>query len=363
MNRTPEATKAKEAPYASQRLRYVAENLYRNENDVYYVKMKKHGKQYKQSLDTHDRKTADRKLTEFEKKVEREADEMPDVLFEDHAETWLASIKAGLKEMSYRRRETCVNQLKPFFAGKMMREIKNDHFERWQAKRATVAAQTFNLDRDTLSLIFEYAKKLNIVRDNPVKEIKKRKRTKKVVVPPTRDQFKKLVETIRANVWAKEAGPLVEFLAYTGQRLNEALQVRWKDIDFKKDNILITGGERGTKNLKQRVIPLFPPVKALLLRISEGKEMPANDCIFTHKSSKTALKRACRVMGLAKDEYFNHHSMRHFFCSNAIEEGIDFARIAQWLGHSDGGKLAASTYGHLRKSHGDEQAKKMTFTA
>jgi site-specific recombinase XerD len=55
--------------------------------------------------------------------------------------------------------------------------------------------------------------------------------------------------------------------------------------------------------------------------------------------------------------------MRHYFCSNAIEAGIDFKVIAGWLGHKDGGILVAKTYGHLRDTHSFEMAKRMTNNA
>ncbi len=55
--------------------------------------------------------------------------------------------------------------------------------------------------------------------------------------------------------------------------------------------------------------------------------------------------------------------MRHFFCSNAIESGVDFKVIAGWLGHVDGGVLVARTYGHLRDVHSREMAKRITFDA
>jgi site-specific recombinase XerD len=55
--------------------------------------------------------------------------------------------------------------------------------------------------------------------------------------------------------------------------------------------------------------------------------------------------------------------MRHFFCSNAIEAGIDFKVIAEWLGHKDGGILVAKTYGHLRAEHSAAMAKRITFDA
>ena len=43
---------------------------------------------------------------------------------------------------------------------------------------------------------------------------------------------------------------------------------------------------------------------------------------------KKALITACKKSGLP---HFGHHSMRHFFCSNAIEAGCDFKVIAEWL--------------------------------
>ena len=54
--------------------------------------------------------------------------------------------------------------------------------------------------------------------------------------------------------------------------------------------------------------------------------------------------------------------MRHFFVSNAIEAGVDFATIAAWVGHKDGGVLVAKTYGHLRQSHSAAMAERMSFT-
>jgi integrase len=60
------------------------------------------------------------------------------------------------------------------------------------------------------------------------------------------------------------------------------------------------------------------------------------------------LAGACKRAGLS---HWGHHAMRHFFCSTAIEAGIDFKVIAEYLGHKDSGILVAKTYGHLRAEH------------
>jgi integrase len=72
------------------------------------------------------------------------------------------------------------------------------------------------------------------------------------------------------------------------------------------------------------------------------------------------MQSACKKAGLPE---FHHHSLRHFFVSNAIEQGVDFKTIAAWVGHKDGGMLVAKTYGHLRDTHSAEMAKRMTFNA
>ena len=74
-------------------------------------------------------------------------------------------------------------------------------------------------------------------------------------------------------------------------------------------------------------------------------------------SAKNALYSVCKRAGLPN---YGHHSMRHFFCTNAIEIGIDTKTIAAWVGHQDE-LLIARTYGHLRNTHSIEMAKKMDF--
>jgi integrase len=353
--------------YASHRFIRVAPYLYRAETGMYYGKLKRNGKIHQKSLETSDFQTAKRSLKDFEKEVESKKDGLPDMRFEDFTKQWLESIKPHLKESTHRRRQVSVNQLLSFFKGNKLAEITQLHLEKWIKARASASAQTFNLDRETLHAIFAYAKKHKIYhRENPISDVKKRKAIKAVVVSPTREQFAALLKVMRENKHdhhGKKAVHLVEFLAYSGTRIAEALSVQWRHVDFERGTILITGGDKGTKNYSQRSIPLFPPLRELLERISGGKTMPPMDYIFIHKSSKTALKHASKRIGLPEGEHFTHHGMRHFFCSNAIEKNIDFKVIAAWLGHKDGGILVAKTYGHLRQTHSHEMAKLMTFSA
>ena len=359
--------------YKSQHLTRVGDNLYRNGQDVYYARLHHQGKSYKKCLDTHDRKTAERKLLDFQKQIESRSNEFPDILFEELAVKWLESIKAGVKESTYQLRVKTLKPLTPFFKDKKLRHIKREQVQQWATARTIqISARTFNIERETLSMMFKFAKEqLNLLETNPVDAIKKRKVISKKIVPPTHAQFSELIkvlyghDSVTEKVASKkqDALELVQFLAYSGCRIDEARNVLWKDVDFQKNTLLVTGGITGTKNSKQRVIPLFPPLKELLLRMTDEKDLPATSTVFNHYSSKTAINNACKAMGMEEGEYFTHHDFRHFFCTNAIEQDIPDHVIANWLGHSDGGILVKTTYGHLRKGISEDMAKRMTYKA
>ena len=113
---------------------------------------------------------------------------------------------------------------------------------------------------------------------------------------------------------------MVEFLAYSGMRVGEAREVRFEDVNLEVGSVLITGDELGTKNHQERVIPLFPNLRNLLVRLIEARDSTDMSArIFEIASPRGAMKLACKRAGLKQ---FSVHSLRHFFASNAIENGI-----------------------------------------
>ena len=277
---------------------------------------------------------------------------------------WLTSIKAELKPASYKRRCVAVAGLASQLKGKNARSIAYADVEQWRRKRgAVLSARSFNIELETLNLLLRYACERGVLLDNIADKFKRRKQIQAIVRILTRDQFSALVKSMRDSAKAVAAGTvnMVEFLAYSGMRIGEAREVRWRDINFERNTILVTGGELGPKNLRQRSTPLFPSLRNLLARMKRANfiEDP-NHKLFSIKSPYNALNAACERIGM---ERFTVHSLRHFFASEAIEEGINFKTVADWLGHSDGGVLVAKTYGHLRPEFGAIMAERMTFEA
>jgi site-specific recombinase XerD len=314
-------------------------NLYRSKHGTYFAIIKVSGKQIKRSLRTTDPSLAKRRLVEFRQKTERlRGVEQQNIRFEELSQLWLESVQPDLKLSSYERRVNAVKQLNPFFRSMAVRAIKSEAVENWRIKRSgSLKPRTYNIELETLKLIFRYAvEKKRLLLDNPAENLKRRKQERARAIIPNRGEFSALVKELRESPQAGEAANLVEFLAYSGCRLGEAIEVKWRDVNFQLGTLLVTGGEIGTKNHEQRTIPLFQPLRSLLERfLSEqgGKskldQAALNRKLFNVNNSLQAIHAACRRIGIS-DEY-GHHSMRHFFCSNAIESGVDFKTIAEWL--------------------------------
>ena len=349
----------------SKDLQKVGENLYRNSHGTYFAWFAVKGKQIKRSLKTTDKDLARRRFNDLREKANRlHGGEQRNIRFEELVAFWLESIRADVKESTYRRRVVCLNQLAPFFKGTTVRSINSQTIENWKVARGSqVAPRTFNKELETLNHLMRYARDVKgIILDNPAEKIRNRKAETPVIEIPTKEQFCALVTELRNEPQAVRSGAadFAEFLAYSGLRLGEATEVCRCDVNFDLNTLLVTGGETGTKNHEERTIPLFPALRKLMERIFEERKLkePTNTRLFPFKNIRQALGSACRRAGLPS---FGHHALRHFFCSNAIEAGIDFKAIAGWLGHKDGGVLVAKTYGHLRAEHSAAMAQRMTF--
>ena len=217
--------------------------------------------------------------------------------------------------------------------------------DEWKRIRgAKVSARTHNIELESLKILLRYACDRGILLDNAAETFKRRKQPKSIVDLPSRPEFQTLVKTLREAPLSVASGAtaMVEFLAYSGMRVGEAREVRFRDVNLELGSVLVTGGELGTKNHQERSIPLFPSLRNLFVRIVKARPVTdSNARIFDIASPRGAMKLACKRAGLKQ---FSVHSLRHFFASNAIESGINFKVISEWLGHSDGGILMAKTY-------------------
>ncbi len=346
----------------------VAENLYRLEpSGGYYALLKRGDKQFRRSLKTKDRKLADRRLTELRAQVGNlTITDDARLSFDDIATRWMDTTKHTLKASSITRRGTCIKNLSPFFLGVSIRNVQPKHCERWLTERgSTIAAQTLAHELNAMKSIFDYAARLGLILTNPAKDIKRRKISQARIVVPTRQQFRDILAAIRqsdgradSQAKAKPGADFVELLAYSGCRLHEAASLRWRDVDFEKGALTVSGGERGTKNDETRTVPMTDALRTLLLRLRDERQPKPEDSVTLADSAKKCLQTACRRL---QCEQFTHHDFRHFFATTCIEAGVDIPTVSRWLGHKDGGALAMRVYGHLRQEHSIRAAQLVRF--
>jgi site-specific recombinase XerD len=369
-----------------QKLIHVGDCLYRSSvTDVYYAIFTRDGRQVKRSLKTTDPELAKRRREEYRRKVERlTADDAKTLPFAEYdkdgkliggvAKHWFDAVAVSLKPHTVAMYLKSVRMLARRFGSLAVRSIGLRQIEQWAAQRsAECSARTYNADLEVLRRILDYACRHGLILENPAKEITRRKLSKEKITIPTKDQFRQVLETMRSNKGKRDgeqSADLVEFLAYSGCRRAEVAgdsaygkpPMLWGDVNFELKTFTVAGKGAGELG-KSRTVPLFPPLERLLLTLKSKlpAEPKASDRVFQIESAKKSLINACRELEISP--HYTHHTMRHFFCSNAIEAGVDFKVIAGWLGHVDGGVLVAKTYGHLRDVHSREMAKRITFDA
>lgn len=192
-------------------------------------------------------------------------------------------------------------------------------------------------------------------RDNPAAKIKPAKRKNRDAERqlPTAVELDALIADVRAQKLrcSEEAANMIEFLAWSGLRINELRNVQWQHIGT--EWVTITGGKDGTKNRTSRTIPINGRLRALLDRLQEPN---STGPLFYLANPRAALSGACKRAGIP---HMRIHDLRHWFATHAIERGVDIPTVAKWLGHKDKGVLAMKIYGHLRDDHSLEAAKKM----
>jgi integrase len=201
-----------------------------------------------------------------------------------------------------------------------------------------------------LKEVFAMAVRDRIICHSPAAHLKYTKRQKRIRLTPTWEQFKAIVGNVRGQVFnadSQDSADFLEFLGLAGLSQAEARSLTRADVDFDAGRIITFRHKTSTGF----VIPIFPQLRPLLERLSEGK---ANrEKIFKIANAKHALTNACKRLGLPP---FNQRSLRRMFITRGIERGVDVKVIAQWQGHRDGGKLILNTYSHVRQPHSERMA-------
>lgn len=143
----------------------------------------------------------------------------------------------------------------------------------------------------------------------------------------SRDEVSKLETGVRE--WLK---PVVTALAWSGMRIGELVNLRWKDVDLEKRVIHIRIREDWKpKGRADRVIPLHSKVEAAVRsqRVGEYVFTGSRGGRIKESFALASLKKDQTKLGMPEGDL---HGFRRFFATTMMQAGTPVETVRQWGG-------------------------------
>lgn len=170
-----------------------------------------------------------------------------------------------------------------------------------------------------------------------------------------RKVFSKIIEV--AGEFGTDAAALVAWQGWTGTRPGEAFVLHRANLNLAADLATInsnydrsTGEEsHGTKNhlTREIVVPPIPELREALAKATANLHSPY---VFTNKgkpwSPATWHDRWKQIRRISGNPNMRFYDLRHFCATQLLEAGVTAEDVAVQLGHTDGGELVRTVYGH-----------------
>ncbi|MCU0849595.1 MAG: site-specific integrase [Spirochaetes bacterium] len=213
-------------------------------------------------------------------------------------------------------------------AGKKPEEIKQDDITAFiysEISEKMISASTVQIIINAVK--FYYGEML---KKSFIYEIKAPGKDKKLPVILSKNEVTAILESI-ANLKHKT----IMMLIYSaGLRLNEAITMNKRDIDFERGMIYIKCS-KGRKDrttllsvkfsqLLKKYLSIYKPEKWLF----EGREKGGH---INARSVQHIFERAVKKAGIEKK--VTVHTLRHSFATHLLEQGVDIRYIQELLGH------------------------------
>jgi len=322
--------------------------LYRHTLTGRYYGMKKvHGKRKERSLDTADRKIAERRFREWVANLEKVNSEVEKTTLKQLHQKFIASTQ-GKSDSNACIVRGVIRDFEAWWPHGLdfqVRNIRPSHLEEWLARHERRLKNTsYNRYAGVLKQIFKLAVRDRIISESPFDQVTTQWKRPQVPVRliPTLGEFQAIVTSIRSqrcSPYAEDTADFVEFVGLAGLGQAEAASLTWGDVDFVQGRMSITRHKTDVSF----TVPIYPHLKPLMVRLrakTGGKAMPVAR-VFKIKDAARALNAACERLGLP---HFTQRNLRQGLIMRLWKSGVDKKLIAKWQGHQDGGLLILSTY-------------------
>lgn len=270
-----------------------------------------------------------------------------------------------------------LDHLRAWFGGFRLAEIDTEEVERFAyAKRdAGLSPTSVNKFLRTLRAVMKVAVRYGRIDRNPAEDVR-------LPQPRFRGSFLDRPEHIAALLDGAAAGDrgrrlreghgraLLATLALAGLRIDEALSLRWRDVDLAGGTLRVA---RSKTEAGEREVDLLPLLRDELLALKAGRDPERDAYVFeTGKGGKDSASnirnRVLRPAVEAADaalveaesdplpDRLTPHSLRRTFASVLVALGEDPAYVMSQLGHTDAGFTLSVYAGAMRRRDGERDA-------
>ncbi len=206
-----------------------------------------------------------------------------------------------------------------------------------------------------LKSFFKYSLRRKWTNNNPAYAIKSPRVPRSLPSVLTKEQTERLFQLFEVNdfITARDAA-IIELFYDCGIRLSELLNLRLKDIQFRRMLISVVG-----KGNKQRILPLGESSRKAIEKYLNFYEKDfgkpsRDDPLFISRRGKAISVRNVR---LRVEKYLRQvsdgakknspHILRHSFATHMLDEGADLESVRMILGHES--LSTTQIYTHVEK--------------
>ena len=271
-----------------------------------------------------------------------------------------------------------LNRLRPIALENLLAKLRKRTHRGKPIKEKTVQKYL-----TVVSAVLSDAKRNEITEKNPARMIDLPDAERKAQEIPTMEEMQKFLSAL---CYEEPVFQLFYFRAInTGMRRGELCALRWSDVivtgsyegyiivQHSRSTVSGEGVQEGkTKNGRTRTVSMNEEMFSLLrgfcyrkMRLRDEHGIPFPEYIFTKDDGTPIhpdtfskhLKALFAEIGLPKT--YHLHTLRHFFVSTLLHEGVDKNTVADLAGHGDTSFLER-TYCHPQMQLKQEAAKRMS---
>lgn len=197
--------------------------------------------------------------------------------------------------------------------------------------------------KHTINPVFDSAVEDGLIRRNPLQ-------SKRLTINTHKEGHHKAIPSEKMKEVRENIGLLplrerriVALLSYTGMRLEEALGLRWEDINLEEQEISIRRAvvhpQRNQPVVKSpktvssaRIVPLARQLALLLMPLESEGFVLGGETPLTYQQQKRSFEKIRKTFGL---EDFSAHDFRDTCATEWQENGMSLESISRLLGHAN----------------------------